>query len=134
MTSTQRGIIKSLKEGWGFIRGDDGIDRFFHQAWLTRPDDVAADDVFATLVEQQRVTFVHEDAAKGPRAVDISVITSEERIIDINRDFVVTCICGAQMKATVDTGDDVAFECPACDNSFDIVSRAKASVMKGQHA
>jgi cold shock protein len=50
-------------KGFGFIRGTDGVERFFHRSELrgaSWPPD-----------EKDPVTFDHEDAEKGPRAVNV---------------------------------------------------------------
>lgn len=72
------GTIRKLKatEGFGFIRGEDGTDRFFHKSSV-----VGGVEVFDELAEGQRVSFVHQDGQKdkrtgelkGPRAIDVRV-------------------------------------------------------------
>lgn len=71
------GTIRKLKktEGFGFIRGEDGTDRFFHKTA------VAAGTNFDVLNEGQRVTFEHREGnrdketgqQKGPRAVQVEL-------------------------------------------------------------
>ena len=55
--------IKS-ENGFGFIQGDDRVDRFFHRSALIAVE-------FEDLREGQRVTFEHEDGTKGARAVNV---------------------------------------------------------------
>ncbi len=61
------GAIKnvSLERGFGFIRGDDGSEYFFHrselQAWLR----------FEDLKPGVRVEFATRQSDKGPRAAEI---------------------------------------------------------------
>lgn len=60
------GTIKKLMEGFGFVRGDDGIERFFHRS-------AVKNESFPNLVEGQAVEFEHEKGPKGPRAVNVFV-------------------------------------------------------------
>jgi len=59
------GTIKTLvrAKGYGFIRGADAHEYFFHQS--------AVDD-FSALHEGDTVQFVPGKSAKGPRAEDLS--------------------------------------------------------------
>lgn len=68
-TTQLRGGIKRLLtvEGFGFITGDDGIDRFFHES-------VVQNRLFQDLAVGDRVLFTHAEAVKGPRAVDVTVL------------------------------------------------------------
>lgn len=61
------GTIKRLKEGFGFIRGTDGVERFFHRS-------VLENESFPNLVEGQAVTFEPDRGEKGPRAVNVRVV------------------------------------------------------------
>lgn len=60
------GTIKRLREGFGFIRGTDNVERFFHRSAVQNAQ-------FDTLREGQPVTFEHERGDKGPRAVRVFV-------------------------------------------------------------
>lgn len=62
-----KGAVKALHGDWGFITGDDGIDRFFHKSMLVNR---AIDE----LAVHERVEFTHQNAAKGPRATDVVVV------------------------------------------------------------
>jgi cold shock CspA family protein len=59
--------VEAVK-GWGFIKGDDQIDRFFHKTGM------APGESFGALKAGDRVTFEHEDGRgdKGPRAVSVA--------------------------------------------------------------
>jgi cold shock CspA family protein len=67
-----QGSIKNLKPSFGFIRGDDRIDRFFLPGSMTQP--VARE--FADLRQGDRVEFEHQDHERGPRAVRVVVLAS----------------------------------------------------------
>lgn len=78
-TSTLFGLIKNLgkKPGaaeptFGFIKGDDTIDRFFLPGSMVQP--VGCE--FSALRIGQRVSFLHEDNPKGPRAVQVRLCAS----------------------------------------------------------
>lgn len=64
------GSIRALKQGFGFIAGDDGSDYFFHWSAM----DVSSTD-FRDLVIRERVSFRVEESARGTRAVEIVVST-----------------------------------------------------------
>ena len=65
------GVIKRVfaDKKFGFITGDDRIDRFFHADSLRPGVDIG------DLRERQRVEFVDgEDTGKGPRADDVNTL------------------------------------------------------------
>ena len=66
-TTTKTGTIKywSEERGFGFIKGDDGIDYFFHQAEI-------GSDLFYMLAKGDTVTFESRQAGKGPKAVSLA--------------------------------------------------------------
>lgn len=65
-TGTMRGAIHAVHQGYCWITGDDGVDRFAHRSvFLTPFDDVRRND---------RVEFVPADAVRGPRAIDVRVL------------------------------------------------------------
>jgi len=61
-TGTVKKIIAD--RGFGFIRGEDGKEVFFHRSGLQGL-------VFESLREGQAVEFDLEDAARGPRASNV---------------------------------------------------------------
>lgn len=57
-------VLRILKDkGFGFVRGDDGVERFFHRS--------AVATGFDRLNEGTVVTFEDESSNKGPRATDV---------------------------------------------------------------
>ena len=61
------GTIKYISEerGFGFIKGDDSTDYFFHMAEI-------GSDFFYTLTKGDGVTFQSRPADKGPRAFAVA--------------------------------------------------------------
>lgn len=61
------GKIKKLPpdKKFGFITGEDGVDRFFHS------DECLV--AFDALTEGKKVKFTATDGKKGPRAVDVNI-------------------------------------------------------------
>ena len=57
-----------IDKGFGFIRGEDGVEYFFHRSSLQRPS------AFGSLVEGQKATFTPTDKGKGPRAEDVVLL------------------------------------------------------------
>ena len=64
------GTIKTVKidKGFGFVRGDDGVEYFFHRSAV--PKDVDFDSLGAG----ERVMFEPDEGTKGPRAEGIERI------------------------------------------------------------
>ena len=64
------GKIKKLirDRGFGFISDTDGREVFFHQSSVV-------DAKFDALTEEQDVTFEVEKSPKGPRAIDVRIVT-----------------------------------------------------------
>ena len=56
-----------IDKGFGFIRDEAGLEHFFHRSSVRGA-------VFELLREGQRVEFVTEESAKGPRAADVRLI------------------------------------------------------------
>jgi CspA family cold shock protein len=54
-------------KGFGFIRGQDGVERFFHRSA------VESSVNFNSLATGQRVSFEDEPSPKGPRARRVSL-------------------------------------------------------------
>lgn len=59
MTGTVKRLVRD--RGFGFIRGEDGVEWFFHRSSMRGGD-------FDALNEGQRVHFEQEQSPKGPRA------------------------------------------------------------------
>jgi cold shock CspA family protein len=51
-------------KGYGFIRGLDGISRFFHASWVNS-------NLFSILKEGSEVDFIPERGDRGFKAVDV---------------------------------------------------------------
>jgi len=67
------GTIRVLKQNaFGFIRGDDGVDYFFHRSGLQMTT-----CTFEELGVGQEVTFsrIEGPTNKGPRAIEIRVVS-----------------------------------------------------------
>lgn len=59
-------VVRVVRDkGFGFIRGNDNIERFFHRSAVQGGG-------FDNLTEGQAVTFDHENGTKGPRATNVS--------------------------------------------------------------
>lgn len=71
---TKTGIIKKLKEPghYGFIEKKDGSNIFFHCSGVLSPS-------FEELKEGDKVEFLTEDTAKGPKAIGIVVVKGDEQ-------------------------------------------------------
>ncbi len=65
-----KGKIKKLVQdrGFGFIDDTDGREVFFHQSSLVG-------SAFDTLKGDEEVEFEVENSPKGPRAVNVSIVT-----------------------------------------------------------
>lgn len=70
MVAGKRGrVIKLFRDkGFGFIRGDDGVERFFHRSGVRDPVQ------FEGITDNDMVTF-EEDTSnpKGPRATNVVI-------------------------------------------------------------
>lgn len=65
-----RGTVIKVDQtkGFGFIKGEDGTERFFHRSCLQR----TAGKPFEEIQHGQRVEFeAIDDAPKGPRAIEV---------------------------------------------------------------
>jgi cold shock CspA family protein len=69
MTNTTKGVIESLRDTYGFIRGEDGVSRFFLPSALQQTIGIT----FEELQTGMRVEFIHIDHPRGPRAIEILV-------------------------------------------------------------
>ncbi len=57
---------KTEDRGFGFIKGDDGVDYFFHRSGCVTS--------FDQLAVKQPVVFEIEMSSKGPRATDVEAM------------------------------------------------------------
>jgi len=65
------GTIKRLREGYGFIVGEDGKDYFIH--WSSIAKESPKD--FRELEIGDKVEFRGTEGAKGLRAIDVMVLS-----------------------------------------------------------
>lgn len=74
----QRGAVRKLKTGYGFIAGDDGNDYFFHWTAMLRTS-----KDFTDLAIRERVEFTplffNESGEQKRRAIEICVIDDRPR-------------------------------------------------------
>ena len=61
------GTIKDVRhdKGFGFVKGADGVERFFHRSQVVPARD------FDLMAPGMGVEFDHAEHAKGPRAVNV---------------------------------------------------------------
>lgn len=89
----------SQEKGFGFIYGDDEIERFFHIRDVKGGDLPSNGDI---------VSFSHQDAKKGPRASDIEIKEKGKRKNSRKSDPRVVCSnCKKMMVPRVITGPPV---------------------------
>lgn len=62
------GVVRKLRDGYGFIAGHDGTDYFLH--WTAMQKD---GKTFRELSVGDRVEYTIFNAPKGPRAIDVKV-------------------------------------------------------------
>jgi CspA family cold shock protein len=65
----ETGVVRKMKEGFGFIAGNDGLDYFFHWTALQKTS-----VRFSELEVGDRVEFLKLEAPKGPRAIEIKKV------------------------------------------------------------
>jgi cold shock CspA family protein len=66
-----RGKVRKLKEGFGFIAGDDGRDYFFHWTALQRTTKNFRD---LELLDRVEGLIIEGTELRGPRLIEIRVI------------------------------------------------------------
>jgi cold shock CspA family protein len=66
-----RGKVRKIKEGFGFIAGDDGRDYFFHWTALQRTTKNFRD---LELLDRVEGSIIEGDGTRGPRLIEIRVI------------------------------------------------------------
>lgn len=59
---------RGVDKGFGFIKGDDGRDYFFHKSAVKRADDGWS---FTSMEEGDEVLFTIGQGEKGPRAENV---------------------------------------------------------------
>lgn len=69
LSARANGVITSLRETFGFIRGTDGVSRFFLPSGLQKTQGVT----FESLRVGMQVEFVHIDHPRGPRAIEVLI-------------------------------------------------------------
>lgn len=65
---TQTGVVRKLRDGYGFIAGNDGVDYFLHWTAMRK-----GTKTFRELTVGDRVEFSVHAAPKGPRALEVLV-------------------------------------------------------------
>lgn len=68
MDERKSGKISRLFKDYGWLTGDDGVDRFFHRTA------VVPRVAFTGLAEKDRVTFIEGNPTKGPRAEQVDIV------------------------------------------------------------
>lgn len=63
------GVIETLRHTYGFVRGRDGVSRFFLPSAMEIPG-----SMFEDLTIGDQVEFIHIDHPRGARALGIRVI------------------------------------------------------------
>lgn len=67
----ETGSIRKIKDGYGFIAGDTGVDFFFHWSGLSK-----FTKQIRALKEGERCEFDVFVSERGPRAINIQIIGS----------------------------------------------------------
>jgi len=72
-----RGKIKKLvrERGFGFVRGDDGKEVFFHRSGLGATD-------YDSLSEGDAVEYVVQEGPRGARAENVRGVSEEAAVVD----------------------------------------------------
>lgn len=66
--SESTGVVRKIRDGYGFVAGNDGTDYFLH--WTAM---VKEGPTFRDLKVGDRVAFQIYVAPKGPRAIEVRV-------------------------------------------------------------
>lgn len=64
------GVVRKIRDGYGFIAGNDGVDYFVH--WTAMRKETKK---FRELQVGDRVIFDIHAAPKGPRAIEVLVVS-----------------------------------------------------------
>lgn len=73
-----KGIIETMKPNYGFIRGSDGIPRFFIPSGMRL---TILNKLWDDLKEGMVVEFSHTDHPRGPRAINVMVVDDGQAAI-----------------------------------------------------
>lgn len=60
-------VVRITDKGFGFIKGQDNVEYFFHKSALRGA-------IFEALTEGERVDFTPDEGPKGPRAENIELL------------------------------------------------------------
>ncbi len=108
-----RGTVKwfSKEKGYGFIVGNDNIDRFFSVRDISGVNLPNTGDI---------VDFQDKQSKKGPAATSINIISSAKTIASFNDDKVVCADCGKRMVPRMITynGSPSKSVCPFCGATY----------------
>jgi cold shock CspA family protein len=66
---TETGVVRKLRDGYGFIAGNDGVDYYFH--WTAMRKDTKN---FRELAVGDRASFQCRQNEKGPRALEVLIL------------------------------------------------------------
>lgn len=112
----------SKEKGFGFIVGDDGIERYFHVTDIIGAELPQAGDI---------VRFEHSEGKKGPRATFVTIISKSSSTTD---DRVICPHCGKKMIPRIITYQGALQKsvCPFCGGTYKEFSKCFiASVVYG---
>lgn len=70
----QRGVVRKLREGYGFIAGNDGVDYFLHWTQMCKSTEESPNKTFRQLEVGDRVEYQSIVADKGPKALECQVL------------------------------------------------------------
>jgi len=106
-----KGKVKwfSREKGFGFITGEDGIDRFFNVQSIKGSELPNYGDI---------VEFEHQEGKKGPRATNVVIIEKSEH--NQKDDRVICPHCGKKMVPRLITyqGSIKKSVCPFCGGTY----------------
>jgi len=68
-TTTKRGVIEKVMPNFGFIRGEDGISRFFLPSAVSLLSSVS----WSAVQNGMNAQFVPIEHPRGPRAIEVTI-------------------------------------------------------------